>query len=83
MAWTTSQVTQNGNTTTTWVISGSALSSHDCIVVGLTSNTTSRIRINRIDRGINPRKYYVQVAVIGSSAAAYRFYAEQMDWKLN
>ena len=47
MAWTTNQVTQNGNTTTTWTITGSALSRHDAVVVGPTSGS-SELRINNI-----------------------------------
>jgi hypothetical protein len=79
MAWTANQVTQNGNSTKTWVTTGSALSTHDCVVVGLTSTTNSRIRIDRIERGVNPTSYRTTITVVGPDAVAFRHYAEQMD----
>jgi hypothetical protein len=33
MSWTANQITQNGNTTVTWVSTGSGLSTHDAVVV--------------------------------------------------
>lgn len=79
MAWTANQVTQNGNTTVTWTTTGSALSTHDCVVVGLTSGTNSRIRIDSIERGVNPTSYRTRITVVGAQAVAFRHYAEQMD----
>ena len=79
MAWTSNQVTQNGNTTVTWTATGSALSTHDCIVVGLTSGTNSCLRIEHIDRCVDPTRYRIRVRVVGAQAAAFRAYAEQMD----
>jgi hypothetical protein len=78
MAWTTSQVTQNGNTTANWTITGSALSTHDAVVVGPTSGS-SGLRINSITVRRSPTSYTVNLSVIGAGAMAFRFYAEQMD----
>ena len=79
MAWTSQQITQNGNTTLTWTSTGSALSTHDCVVAGLTSNTNSRIKIDSIERGVNPTSYRTKITVIGANAVAFRLYAEQMN----
>lgn len=80
MAWTTNPVTQNGNTTRTWTATGSALSLHDCIVVGHTVASTSALRIEYIDRYVRPEhSYKIRVRVVGSQAVAFRAYAEQMD----
>jgi hypothetical protein len=79
MAWTANQVTQNGNTTRTWVTMGSALSTHDAVVVGLTSATTSRIRLHWVEMGRNPTSYRTRVEVIGANAVAFRHYAEKMN----
>lgn len=79
MAWTSNQVTQNGNSTKTWTATGGSLSNRDCIVVGQTVNSNSCLRIERIDRCVNPKKYRITVKVIGSDAVAFRAYAEQMD----
>ena len=79
MAWTANQVTQNGNTTVTWLTTGSALSAHDAVVVGLTSNTSSRIRLNWVEMGRTPTSYRTNVRVVGAAAVAFRHFAEQMD----
>jgi hypothetical protein len=79
MSWTANQVTQNGNTTVTWLSTGSSLSTHDAVVVGLTSNSGSRIRLNWVEAGRNPVSYRTNVQVIGADAVALRHYAEQMD----
>ena len=79
MAWTSNQVTQNGNTTVTWTATGSALSTHDAIVVGLTSKTSSCLRIESIDRCIDPTSYGIRVSVVDAEAVAFRAFAEQMD----
>lgn len=78
MAWTTGQVTQNGNTTRGWVISGSALSTHDAIVVRPTSGS-SGVRLESVTARLSPTRYSVTTRVIGSGAMAFRFAAEQMD----
>jgi hypothetical protein len=78
MSFTTGQVTQNGNTTATWVISGGGLSTHDAVVVGPTSGS-SGLRINSIIVRLNPTRYEVNLTVIGAAAASLRFHGEQMD----
>ena len=79
MAWTSTQVTQNGNTTVTWGIGPhSSVSNHDCIVMKPESGN-SGLRIEQITAYCNPIKYSIAVRVVGSGAMAYRFAAEQMD----
>jgi len=78
MAWTTSQVTQNGNTTGGWTISGSALTTHDAVVLRPISGSSS-MRIESTSVRLNPTRYSVSVRVIGSGAMAFRFAAEAMD----
>jgi hypothetical protein len=78
LAWTSTQVTQNGNTTVTWSISGGSLSTHDCIVLKPTSGI-SGMRINSITVFRDPTHYHVTVQVIGSGAMAFRFAAERMN----
>lgn len=78
MSWTTSQVTQNGNQTRDWTITGSALSPADAVVIRADSGS-SGMRINHVTVRISPLRYTVQVAVIGGGATAFRFSAEQMD----
>lgn len=78
MAWTTDQVTQNGNTTLSWSISGGALTNHDAIVVKPTSGS-SGLRINSITARISPNRYSVSLTVVGAVAMAFRFAAEAMD----
>jgi hypothetical protein len=78
MSWTTNQVTQNGNTTVSWTVTGSALSTHDAIVVKPTSGS-SGLRINSITARIGPTQYTVSVSVVGAAAMAFRLAAEQMD----
>ena len=78
MSWTTSQVSQNGNTTQHWVVTGSALSTHDVVVVGPTSGS-SGLRVNNWIVRRNPTSYTVSVTVVGAGAMSFRLYAEQMD----
>lgn len=78
MAWTTNQVTQNGNTTGSWNITGGSLSNHDAIVVKPESGS-SGLRINSVTARISPNRYSVSVTVSGSVAMAFRFAAEKMD----
>jgi len=78
MSWTTSQQTQNGNSTHNWHITGSALSRADAIVVRPVSGS-SGLKINSITSRISPNSYDVSLSVIGSSAMAFKFSAEEMD----
>ncbi len=80
MAWTTNQVTQNGNTTVNnWTITGGALSRHDAVVINLRSSN-SGVRLNSVTVRLTPSLRYVcSVSVVGGEAAAFRFSAEQMD----
>jgi hypothetical protein len=79
MSWTSTQITQNGNTTLTWSVGPhSSVSTHDAIVVRPSSGT-SRLEIESINVKINPTNYHIRVRVIGSGAMAFRFSAEQMD----
>ena len=79
MAWTSTQVTQNGNTTTTWSIGPhSSVSTHDAIVPKPVSGS-SRIEFTSIRVKQGPTNYHITVQVHGSDAVAFRFAAEQMD----
>jgi hypothetical protein len=78
MSWTSTQVTQNGNSTVGWDISGSSLSNADAIVVRLVSGG-SGLRINSVTARVGPNRYHVNVSVIGSGAVAFKFSAEEMD----
>jgi archaellin len=78
MAWTTGQVTQNGNTTGSWTISGGSLSTADAVVVRPTSGS-SGIRVNSVTTRLNPTRYEVSVTVSGAGAMAFKFSAEEMD----
>ena len=79
MSWTSDQATQNGNTTVTWIVTGSDLSTHDAVVVGLTSDTNSRIRLHWVEMGRDPTSYRLRVEVVGGDAVAFRAYAEKMN----
>lgn len=79
MAWTSTQVTQNGNSVVNWSIGPhSSLSTHDAIVMRPDSGN-SGLRIEQITVFRNPTRYSVTVRVVGGSAMAFRFSAEQMD----
>ncbi len=79
MAWTSTQVTQNGNSTVTWSIGPhSSLSTHDAIVMQPDSGD-SGLRIDHITVSRNPTVYQVRLQVVGSDAMAFRFSAEQMN----
>lgn len=79
MAWTSTQVTQNGNEAVTWSIGPhSSLSTHDCVVLRPDSGN-SGLRIEHMTVYRNPTRYAVRVRVVGSNAMAFRFAAEQMD----
>ena len=78
MAWTTNQVSQNGNSTVTWTISGGALSTHDAVVPGPTSGS-SGLRLENVTVRRDPTRYAARTTVVGAGAMSLRFYAEQMD----
>jgi hypothetical protein len=78
MSWTTSQQTQNGNTTVSWHITGSALTRGDAIVVRPNSGS-SGLKINSVTARISPNSYDVSLSVIGGAAMAFQFSAEEMD----
>lgn len=78
MSWTSPQVTQNGNSTVPYTITGSALSHADAIVVRTVSGS-SGIKINSVTARVVPNRYDVNVSVIGSGAVAFKFSAEEMD----
>ena len=78
MAWTTGTVTQNGNQTLTWIITGGALSTHDAVVVKPTAGS-SGLRINSTTVRRSPKRYDVSVTVVGGGAMSFQFAAEQMD----
>jgi hypothetical protein len=78
MSWTTGQVTQNGNTTAGWVVTGSALTNHDAVVIKPETGSSS-VRIESTTVQLNPTRYTMSVRVIGSAAMAFRFAAEAMD----
>ena len=78
MSWTTGQVTQNGNTTLSWRISGSSLSNADAVVVRPVAGG-SGLRVNNVTARVGPNIYDVSVSVVGSAAMAFRFSAEEMD----
>ena len=79
MSWTSTQVTQNGNTTLLWTIGPhSSLSAADAIVVRPTSGN-SGLRINSVTARLNSLRYDVSVSVVGGGAMAFKFSAEEMD----
>jgi hypothetical protein len=71
-------VSQNGNTTLLWTISGSALSTHDAVVIRAESGS-SGICNEEVSVFLNPTRYRVRVRVDGAGAASFRFAAETMD----
>ncbi len=67
------QVTQNGNTTRTWTLSGSGVSNHDTVVIELDNTTpTTAVELMNVRGFINPNRYVVDVKVIGADAVAFR-----------
>ncbi|HEX6028806.1 MAG TPA: hypothetical protein VFY64_07190 [Nitrososphaeraceae archaeon] len=78
MSWTTGPVTQNGNTTAGWIITGGALTNHDAIVTKLEVGS-SCVQILSIVQCIGPNRYTVTVRVIGAGAVTFRFAAEALD----
>jgi hypothetical protein len=71
MAWETGQGTQNGNTTQTWTVSGSALSTRDVVVVRPTAGS-SGVRIESLTKLISPTRHVLRIRVDGASAMAFR-----------
>ena len=78
MSWTTGQITQNGNSTLNWIITGSALSNADAVVVRSVSGS-SGLNINSITARVSPKRYDVSLSVVGAGAMAFKFSAEEMD----
>ena len=76
MAQTSNQVTQNGNSTQNWTLTG--VSTHEAIVLKPETGT-SQMELERIRVGINPTRYELRVRVIGAAAMAFRVSSEQMD----
>ena len=67
----TNQVTQNGNSTQTWTLTGG--SNHDVVVVQLDNTTpNTAVQISNIRLFINPNRYTFDIRVIGPSAVAFR-----------
>ena len=67
------QVTQNGNTTQGWVLSGGSVSNHDVIVVQLDNTTpATAVQISNIRLFINPNRYAFDITVVGPDAVAFR-----------
>jgi hypothetical protein len=67
----TNQVTQNGNTTQNWVLSGA--SNHAVLVVQLDNTTpNTAVRISDIRLFISPNRYSFDISVIGPAAVAFR-----------
>lgn len=78
MAYTTNMVTQNGNTTNTWTVSGGSISTHDCLVLKPISGS-SGLKITSKKVYLSPTRYKISVQVIGSGAMAFRVSAERMN----
>ncbi len=67
------QVTQNGNTTQNWVLSGGGVSNHDIVVVELDNTTPNTgVTISNIRGFINPNRYSFDINVGGPDAVAFR-----------
>lgn len=67
------QVTQNGNTTQNWVLSGGGISNHDVLAVELDNTTPNTgVTISNIQEFINPNRYSFDITVVGSDAVAFR-----------
>ncbi len=67
------QVTQNGNTTQNWVLSGGGVSNHDAIVVELDNTTPNTgVTISNIEGFISPNRYSFDITVVGPDAVAFR-----------
>lgn len=79
MAWKSTPLTQNGNSTRTWSFGPHpSISTHDVIVVGPFSGS-SRCEIERIRVRQGATNYLITVRVTGASAVGYRLFAEKMN----
>jgi hypothetical protein len=90
MSWTSSGVTQNGNTTLIWTLGPHpVVSEHDVIVIRVAAGGGApRIRINSVTVGLPavPRLagtglafYEVSVSTIGAGPVAFRFSGMAID----
>jgi hypothetical protein len=69
----TNQVTQNGNSTQNWVLSGGSVSNHDVLVVELDNTTpNTSVMLSNVHGFINPNRYSFNVTVSGPDAVAFR-----------
>jgi hypothetical protein len=67
------QVTQNGNSTSNWILSGGSVSNHDVVVVQLDNTTpNTSVEISNIRLSISPNRYSFDVTVHGPDAVAFR-----------
>ena len=67
------QVTQNGNTTLNWVLSGGGISNHEVVVVELDNTTPNTgVQISNTRVLINPNRYSFDITVVGPDAVAFR-----------
>jgi hypothetical protein len=64
-------VTQNGNTTRIWTLSGSSVSNR-LILAQVHESGNSGIKIGNITSRINPNRYEFTVTVVGPDAVAFR-----------
>lgn len=72
------EVTQNGNTTLNWIISGggggNAVSNNDVVTLQLDNSTPNTgVQISNIVGFISPNRYSMDVTVVGPDAVAFRF----------
>ncbi|GAA0708424.1 hypothetical protein [Dokdonella soli] len=66
------QVTQNGNTTLNWVLSG-GISNHEVVVVELDNTTPNTgVQISNVRGFISPNRYSFDITVAGPDAVAFR-----------
>jgi hypothetical protein len=78
MSWTSTQVTQNGNSTVLWGLGPHpAISDRDAIVLKPETGF-SRMRVDSETVGLPPN-YLVLVTVVGPSAMAFRFSGQRID----
>ncbi|HEX6496603.1 MAG TPA: hypothetical protein VF018_14030 [Acidobacteriaceae bacterium] len=71
---TSQTVTQNGNTTQTWIFSGGGITNHEAVVTELetTGDPNTGLLISNIVGFIDPTRYEFDVTVKGPSAVAFR-----------
>lgn len=67
------QVTQNGNSTQNWVLSGGPVSNHDVLAIELDNTTANTsVTLSNLREFINPNRYSFDVTVNGPDAVAFR-----------